>query len=192
MLDFLLDKKTFHQSLLDKDFLHELDLVKSKEILVKITVLNFKEEPIESIEGIVQSGSINIDGASALRRSCALSVVAQELNIRDINWKFKNKFKLEIGIINTINTSIYPDIIWFPQGIYVITAFNITNNTNSYNISISGKDKMCLLNGNVGGNLISSIDFGVEEIVDKNGLIHYRSVPIKEIIRESLHTYANE
>jgi hypothetical protein len=51
---------------------------------------------------------------------------------------------------------------------------------------------MCLLNGNIGGNLVASIDFGVEEIVDKNGLIHYRSIPIKEIIRESLHTYANE
>ena len=41
----------------------------------------------------------------------------------------------------------------------------LTNN--NYTISIGGKDKMCLLNGDVGGSLPASIDFGaIEEITD--------------------------
>jgi hypothetical protein len=58
----------------------------------------------------------------------------------------------------------YPDIIWFKQGIYLITSFSTTHNTNSFNISIQGKDKMSLLNGEIGGSLESSVDFGkIEE-----------------------------
>ena len=44
----------------DKNFLKQVDLMKMKVQSVKITVLNWNEEPIESIEGIASSGSINI------------------------------------------------------------------------------------------------------------------------------------
>jgi hypothetical protein len=44
-----------------------------------------------------------------------------------------------------------PNIIWFNQGIYLITDFSTSHSTSSFNISISGKDKMCLLNGDIGG-----------------------------------------
>ena len=68
--------------------------------------------PIELIEGKVTSGSINIDGASAIRRTCSLSLIAKDLNINDIYWGIQNKFKLEVGIKNFID-SYYPEIIWF-------------------------------------------------------------------------------
>ena len=52
---------------------------------------------------------------------------------------------------------------------------------------------MCLLNGDLGGSLSASIDFGVEEFYDKNSeTTIYTKVPIKKIIREALHTYAQE
>jgi hypothetical protein len=52
---------------------------------------------------------------------------------------------------------------------------------------------MCLLNGEIGGNLPASIDFGVEEYVDlENNVTTYTKIPIKNIIKEALHTYANE
>ena len=57
-------------------------------------------------------GSINIDGASAIRRTCSLSLIAKELNINDFYWGLKSKFKLEVGIKNSINPQ-YPNIIWF-------------------------------------------------------------------------------
>jgi hypothetical protein len=79
--------------------------------------------PIEYIEGKVTGGSINVDGNSAVRRTCTLSMVAQDVNINDFYWGLKNKFRLEIGLKNTFNCN-YPEIIWFKQGLYVITSFS--------------------------------------------------------------------
>ena len=178
--------------LLDKDFLLKLDQQKEKENFARIISLDFDENPLEQIEGRVTGGSVNIDGTSAVRRSCSLSMVAENLDINNFYWGVKNKFKLEIGLSNKIDSN-YPDIIWFPLGTYVITSFSTSYTTNNYTISISGKDKMCLLNGEIGGSLPSQVDFGYEEYWDKtNNIITKTPVPIKTIIREAVHTYGNE
>ena len=195
--------------LADKQFLALLDANRERETYARIIALTFQEEPMELLEGCVTQGSINIDGASALRRTCSLTITANVSNINDYYWGLNSKFKLEIGIKNTLKTipigetgnnnsaywgDKYPqDIIWFPQGIYVITAFNTTQNTNSYTINISGKDKMCLLDGSVGGALTASIDFGMEEYYDiETNTTTYTPVPIERIIKEAVHTYALE
>jgi hypothetical protein len=74
-------------------------------------------------------------------------------------WGLKSKFNLAVGLKNTIDSN-YPDIIWFNEGIYLITSFNTSQSASNYTISIQGKDKMCLLNGDLGGSLPASIDFG--------------------------------
>lgn len=148
--------------LMDKEFLKQLDQTKEKEIFAKIILLDFNENSLSQIEGRVTQGSINIDGASAVRRTCSLSLIAKDIDVNDYYWGLNSKFKLEIGINNTINLD-YPNIIWFPQGVYLFTSFNTSQTTNNYNISISGKDKMCLLNGDIAGSLPSSIDFGTLE-----------------------------
>ena len=51
------------------------------------------------------------------------------------------------------------NIIWFPMGVFVISQPTITNDANSYNISLTCKDKMALLNGELGGNLPTSVTF---------------------------------
>jgi hypothetical protein len=51
---------------------------------------------------------------------------------------------------------------------------------------------MCLLNGDVGGTLDASIDFGTIEEEDKNGTWTIRKLPIQEIIRNIVHTYGGE
>jgi hypothetical protein len=56
-------------------------------------------------------------------------------------WGLNTKFKLEIGLKNTIN-KLYPDIIWFKQGIFLISSFNTSRATNNFTIAIQGKDKM--------------------------------------------------
>jgi hypothetical protein len=63
--------------LYDKEFLLKLDKQKNKTKYARITSLKFDETPIESIEGRVTGGSINLDGASALRRSCSLTMTAE-------------------------------------------------------------------------------------------------------------------
>ena len=175
----------------DKDFLLQLDKVKEKEIYAKVTALTFQESPITSIEGRITSGSINVDGNSAIRRTCSLTIVAQNFDYSNYSWGMNTKFQLEIGVKNNIN-SHYPEIVWFSQGIYIITSFNTSRSTTNYSISIQGKDKMCLLNGEVGGNIESSVDFGVEETINRQGMVIMKKIPIPTIIRNLLHHYAGE
>lgn len=153
--------------LTDKEFLRQLDISKQREIFARITALTFNEDPIESIEGRITGGSVNLDGNSAVRRTCNLTMTAPQVEINMLNWATRTKFKLEIGLINTIN-SIYPNLCWFPLGKYVINSFTTSKSVNNISISISGKDKMCLLNGELGGNLPATIDFGKEEEIYYN------------------------
>jgi hypothetical protein len=177
---------------LDKDFLKKLDNFNIREIYARATALDINEYPLELIEGKITGGSINIDGASALRHTCSVSMVAEDVKLNDFYWGLNTKFKLEVGLKNTIDPS-YPEIIWFPQGVYIITSFSSSLNANSYSISINGKDKMCRLNGEFGGALPASIDFGTEDIYDNNtGILTRKKLPIKRIIREMIHTYAEE
>jgi hypothetical protein len=95
------------------DFLLALDSVKRKEIYAKIIALTFDEAPVEAIEGRITSGSINVDGDSAVRRTCSLTVAANNFDYSNYLWGLNTKFKLEIGVKNEIDKN-YPDIIWFP------------------------------------------------------------------------------
>jgi hypothetical protein len=87
---------------------------------IRITALTKDELPIETIEGAVTGGSISVDGASAVRRTCNLTLISQNTVISEPNWAVKNKFKLEIGILNIPMN----EITWFKQGIYGITNFS--------------------------------------------------------------------
>ena len=175
---------------LDDKFLNQLFSYPNREIYARITALNFQEKGMEFIEGRVTGGSINIDGNSIVRRTCSINLVAQNVNINQFYWGLYNKFNLEIGLKNNLNKN-YPDIIWFKQGIYIITNFNTTYDVNNYNISISGKDKMCLLNGDVAGALPHTTDFGVEEY-DDGYTKTYTNIKIRTILTEMLQNFGNE
>ena len=177
--------------LYDKNFLLNLDKYPHKVVYARVTALTFQEAPVERIEGRVTQGSINVDGASAIRRSCSLTISASNFNYNEYYWGLNTKFKLEVGLENHIDSN-YPDIIWFPQGIFLITSFNMSRSATNFNIAIQGKDKMCLLNGEVGGSLESSVDFGTIEQEDSNGNWVITKVPIQDIIRNMVHTYAGE
>ena len=176
--------------LLDEEFLKDLYLHRSREVFSKIVALTLEEDPVEEIQGQVTGGSVNLDGSSSVRRTCNLTMVAKDLDINQYYWGLKNKFKLYIGLANTINKE-YDDIIWFPMGTYLISNFSTSQSTNNYTITITGKDKMCMLNGDLGGSLFASVDFGKEEYYE-NGITTMSYIPIKNIIREAVHAYANE
>lgn len=176
--------------LLDKQFLNEMAEQKERDIYARIISLDINENPIEQIEGKITTGNINIDGSSAVRRTCSLTMVSQEVNITDYYWGVKTKFKLEIGLKNKINKK-YPDIIWYPQGIYVITTFNTSLSTNNCTISIQGKDKMCLLNGDIGGQMYASVDFGTEEVIktEMNVVDFSYAVNSQQIMSQAIQKY---
>ena len=96
------------------------------------------------------------------------------------------------GLKNTVDPQ-YPDIIWFKLGTYVITNFSYSYSTAGMSISISGKDKMCLVNGDVSGAIYASVDFGTREEVDSvTGEKTLVDIEIEDIIREAVHEYARE
>lgn len=177
--------------LLDEVFLHELDLYPHKFVWAKIIALNWEEYPLEEITGRITSGSINVDGASAVRRTCSLTLAANEVNINNFYWSLNTKFKVEIGLENWINPE-YPDIIWFKQGTFIISTFSCSVGVNNYTINIQGKDKMVLLNGEVGGTVPASWDFGTEDVTMEDGSIQNNQIPIKDIVLQAVHEYAQE
>jgi len=176
--------------LLDDEFLKELYRHREKEVFAKIIALTLQNDPIEEIQGQVTGGSVSLDGSSSVRRTCTLSLVAKDLNINQYYWGLKNRFKLYVGLRNTVGYG-YEDIIWFPMGTYVISAFTTSQAVSSYTINITGKDKMTLLNGELSGSLFASVDFGKEEYY-QNGITTISYIPIKNIIREAVHAYADE
>jgi hypothetical protein len=98
--------------LFDDEFLEELIKDNQRELYVRISVLDKNEHPIEQIEGKTIDGSINIDGKSIVRRTCNLTMTAENVDINLFYWGLKNKFILEVGLKNIINKK-YPSIIWF-------------------------------------------------------------------------------
>ena len=133
-----------------------------------------------------------MDGASAVRRTCSLSMVTDNVKINDYYWGLNTKFKLDIGVENKVDPN-YPDIIWFKMGTYIITSFSLSYTTNSASISLQGKDKMCLLNGDVGGVINAVTDFGTYDFYDtETGITTNYKLPIKQILWDAVHTYANE
>lgn len=136
---------------------------------IKISFLDMDEHFLRSAEGIATSGSVNIDGASALRRTSQLTFSTQDISAVDYFELYKTKFKLEIDFGTGYK----------PQGIYLLTSFSSNLTANNFTFNISGKDKMCLLNGEHGGSFASSIDFGKLESVNE---VYY---PIEEELYEA-------
>ena len=200
----------------DKRFLDQLDKSKVKTEFVRITSLSWDEEPIKEIQGKVISGSLNIDGGSSLRRTANLTMFAEEEenDLSQLNdfISINKKIKLEIGIknvvpnysyyttdINNLQTSHivdyrekYGDIIWFPLGIFVIFDPNISHGLQGVTISLSLKDKMCLLNGDAGGKLPATVYFHERDYEDKDGNIVIEQPTIRQIIEEAVNHFGEE
>ena len=63
----------------DYAFLKALDGDRNKFYYARIIILDKLDKPIKSIEGRVQQGSsISINGDSSVRRTCNISLIAEE------------------------------------------------------------------------------------------------------------------
>ena len=177
--------------LTDKQFLKQLDGQRDKTLYARIISLNMDEDPLAEITGQVVSGNINVDGSSKVRRTCNITITTDNIKIDQIYWTLNTKFYIFIGVENNFNNR-YDKVIWFPQGMYIIAGFSQTLNAQGYSISIQGKDKMCLLNGDVGGALPMANEFSVIEQLNNDGTQEAIYTPIYNIIREAVHRYAQE
>ena len=202
----------------DRRFLQQIDSLRIKEQFVKITVLNWNEEPLQQIQGIAISGSVNLDGSSSMRRTATLSLFAEEKknNLANVDHLFSvnKKCILELGIVNNVSEyiytekdeygnvnhitinyqQIYGDIIWFPLGVYVMFNPSISHSMQGVTISMQLKDKMCLLNGDLGGEIHSAVEFSYQDqLVDINTTsLEKNPVLIYNIIKELINHWGNE
>lgn len=178
----------------------------TRTVYAKVIALDIHDEELYGensiITGHVTGGSINVDGASNIRRTCNLSLVCpiDNYNLDDFDWALKTRFKLRIGlecgsiVVDGVSSDedqlyfIQDGILWFQLGIYVITQFNASRNVTSFNISISGQDKMCLLNGEVDGLLSAEYNFSKYDNYD--GSTHY--LTIAEMIDYIAQTFAKD
>ena len=80
-------EEILHGYVTNADFLTALNNDRNKVIYVKITVLDAAEQPLRDIEGRVSTGSISVNGSSAVRRTCNITFVAEEAdnNLTDID-----------------------------------------------------------------------------------------------------------
>lgn len=181
----------------DSDFLEKINSDRQQTQYVKITLLDWEENPIEEIQGLTTGGSINLNGDSAVRRTCNLSMYVYKENymrITDPNnmISINKKVFLEVGLKNNTDKYTDYDVIWQPQGIYVITACGTSHSTSGITLNINLQDKMCLLNGTCGGVLPSSIQFDRYDTIDESGAYITLRPTIVQIIRELVNHWGNE
>lgn len=186
-----------YKYLKDKPFLYKLFKLRNRSVQAEVVLLTYDEKPIRAIQGELSAGSISVNGSSAVRRTINLTMFANELNndLENIenDISIEKKFKASIGLHNPFpQYKHYGTTVWFPLGIYLIATANLSVGTNGSNISITGKDKMVLLDGTVGGVLAASTTFHERQYEDEDGNIITEEIPMYEIIKEAVHHLGGE
>ena len=180
-----------------RNFLATIDSFVNQKVYVKITLLNWEEEPIKEIAGELTSGTISKDGSSSVRRTCQLSATVSrgEYDVEDteLDFSINKKVFIEIGVKNYSDEYKEYPILWFPQGVFFISSFAITSNaTSSVNISLTLKDKMCGLNGEVGGTFQSTVILDEMQTQSPTGETIYEKVLIYDLIQELVNHWGGE
>lgn len=125
----------------------------SVECHLKIEVLNENETIINSLEGIIQGGTQNIDANSDIRRTCSFSIIPthkQELLINETSYLWLNKaIKIQVGIKNLITD----EITWYKQGYFLYTDTSGNYDANNNILQVNCGDFMTLFDGTRNGTL---------------------------------------
>ena len=178
------------------NFLFSINSFLNQRKYVKITLLNWHEQPLKEIQGELTGGSMTKDGSSSVRRSCSLQTIvdAGEYDVENVNMDFSinKKIFLELGVKN--DTEMYQEypILWFPQGVFYISSFSMNINTNSaLSINLNLKDKMSNLNGDIGGKFPSTVQLDNVEDVE-NGQVILKKVKLYDIIMELVNHWGGE
>lgn len=183
----------------NKTFLAAVDRQQIREHYIKITVLDWEENEVASVQSSITTGNTNINGDSTLRRSGSLTAILDsgQYDINDVSHLFSinKKIIIEKGLANPFVETTYKDypILWFPCGLFIITSVSVSYQTNSsIQLSLTVQDKMCLLNGTIGGKLPAAMTLDKMDTIDKDGNKVERTVIIKQIITELVNHWGKE
>ena len=183
----------YHKS----NFFQKVDNMLVQKQYVKITLLSWDEEPLKEIQGELTSGTLTKDGSSSVRRTCSFSasVSGGDYTVEDgeMDFSINKKVFIEIGIKNY--TDEYPEypILWFPQGVFFIASFNCTSSaTSAVVINLTLRDKMAMLNGEVGGVFPATTILDKMDTQAPSGEYIVKKVLIYDIIQEVVNHFGGE
>lgn len=132
---------------------YDLSQLKVRNQRIKVDLLNFNFQTINSLEGKVTDGSISIDATSDIRRTCNITLVVEksENMIAPGEQVWLDKFiKVYVGTDNPRNGN---ETVWNNMGLFLInnpeSVYNATTNT----ITFEGLDLMAKLTGRRNGQL---------------------------------------
>ena len=174
------------------DLLEKLSEMQIRETYVRLELLDWQENFLQQVEGIVTTGSISINGKSSMRRTCNFTFILPENEEEYVLQRIINlnkKFKLFCGYKNYLSDyQSYGDILWFKMGTYVFTNCNFSHSSTGTTLSVTAQDKMCLLNGTIAGSLPESII--LHNRAEADGSL--TPVLISQIIYELVNHYGRE
>nr|DAT14291.1 MAG TPA: protein of unknown function (DUF5047) [Bacteriophage sp.] len=180
-----------------RNFLKTIDNFVNQKQYVRLTLLNWNEEPLKEIQGVIASGSLSKDGSSSVRRTCSLtaSINSGEYDIENMSYDFaiNKKIFIEIGIENHSNQFLDYPILWFPQGVFFIASASASSSVSSaVSLQLTLKDKMCGLSGDVSGTLPAAVIFDEMDTQDASGAYVTKKVLVYDIIQELVNHYGGE
>lgn len=179
-------------------FFQKIDQMVIQKQYVRITLLDWKENPLKEIEGELSAGGqMSKDGSSSVRRTCQLTCAVSngDYDIDDATMDFaiNKKIYLEFGVENLTGGYLDYPILWFPQGVFFISECSCTTNTTSaVSISLTLRDKMCMLNGEIGGKFQSTTLFDEMDTQLPSGEYVVEKVLVYNIIQELVNHFGEE
>lgn len=180
-----------------RNFLKTIDNFVNQKQYVRLTLLNWNEEPLKEVQGVIASGSLSKDGSSSVRRTCSLtaSIDSGDYDIENMSYDFaiNKKIFIEIGIENHSNQFLDYPILWFPQGVFFIANASASSSVSSaVSLQLTLKDKMCGLSGDVSGTLPAAVIFDEMDTQDASGTYVTKKILVYDIIQELVNHYGGE
>lgn len=119
---------------------------------VKIELLNYQYQTIDSLEGVATSGAVNIDANSDIRRTASVVLV-----VTDSSFEVKSGSKIwldkYIKLYSGIASLITDEIEWTNCGMYIIDAPSYQYDASTNTLTLSLLDLMAKLTGARNGYL---------------------------------------
>lgn len=180
-----------------QSFLSKIDACLNQRQYVRMTLLDWEEHPLKEIQGVVTNGSLTKDGSSSVRRTMSLTVNLDggeyDATSLDMDFSLNKKVFVELGVKNdTEEWEQYP-VLWFPQGVFFINKASMSSSSSSsVTLSLTLKDKMSMLNGDVGGVISASTIFDSVDTQSTTGEYISQKVTVYEIIENVVNHFGGE
>ena len=131
---------------------YQLIQMKTRNMRLKVELLNYNFQIVNYLEGNVIDGSISVDANSDIRRTCSISLVVdrKSLSIAEDAEIWINRY---VKIYEGIDDARTSTTQWWNMGIFLINAPTRVYDSVTNTLSFEGLDLMAKLTGKRNGRL---------------------------------------